>query len=72
MYDVGNIPNNWEGTAQKLGGICRSKVFELWQSGELASVTIGRRRFSTDQQIEAYIARLEAAAAGRPSGAVTA
>jgi hypothetical protein len=55
--------NDWEATAGKLGGICRSKVFELWQSGDLASVTIGRRRFSTDKQIHDYISRLEAAVA---------
>jgi hypothetical protein len=55
--------NDWEATAGKLGGICRSKVFELWSSGALASVTIGRRRFSTDAQIADYIHRLEAGAA---------
>lgn len=45
-------------------GIGRSKVFELWSSGALASVKIGRRRFSTDTQIDDYIGRLEAQANG--------
>lgn len=44
--------------------IGRSVVFKLWASGELGSVTIGRRRFSTDRQIDEYLARLEQAASG--------
>jgi hypothetical protein len=55
--------NDWEATGLKLGGICRSLVFQLWSSGDLASVTIGRRRFSTDAQIADYIHQLEAGAA---------
>jgi len=55
--------NDWKATSSKLGGICRSKVFQLWTSGELGSVRIGSRRFSTDAQIAGYIARLEAAVA---------
>lgn len=51
--------NDWRKTSEALGGVCRSKVFELWTSGELGSVYIGRRRFSTDQQIAQYIERLE-------------
>lgn len=54
--------NDWEATGLKLGGISRSQVFQLWASGELASVKIGRRRFSTDTQIAEYISRLEGAA----------
>ncbi|WP_202910115.1 hypothetical protein [Mycobacteroides abscessus] len=54
--------NDWRATAMKLGGVGRSMVFALWASGELASVKVGRRRFSTDGQIQAYIARLEAEA----------
>lgn len=53
--------NDWEATAAELGGISRSLVFELWKTGALGSVKIGRRRFSTDAQIKAYIAKLEAA-----------
>lgn len=44
--------------------IGRSAVFKLWASGELGSVTIGRRRFSTDRQIDEYLSRLERASSG--------
>jgi hypothetical protein len=44
--------------------IGRSAVFKLWASGELPSVTIGRRRFSTDRQIDDYLSGLEQAASG--------
>lgn len=54
--------NDWKATGQKLGGLGRSKVFGLWLTGELASVKIGARRFSTDRQISAYIDQLESAA----------
>ncbi|SBS77826.1 conserved hypothetical protein [uncultured Mycobacterium sp.] len=54
--------NDWKATADKLGGVGRSTVFGLWASGELPSVRIGKRRFSTDRQIEDYISRLEGAA----------
>ncbi|AHC23840.1 MULTISPECIES: hypothetical protein [Mycobacteriaceae] len=56
--------NDWEATSLKLGGISRSLVFQLWASGALASVKIGRRRFSTDAQINAYIGSLESVATG--------
>ena len=55
--------NDWEATSAKLGGISRTMVFQLWASGALASVKIGKRRFSTDKQIEDYISRLEEGAA---------
>ena len=51
--------NNWESTAALLGGISRAKVFSLWKSGALASVTIGTRRFSSDSQIAAYVQGLK-------------
>ncbi|APE17758.1 hypothetical protein BOH72_23345 [Mycobacterium sp. WY10] len=54
--------NDWRATGSKLGGISRSTVFGLWASGELPSVKIGKRRFSTDKQLADYIARLEGAA----------
>ncbi|WP_285031979.1 hypothetical protein [Mycolicibacterium sp. lyk4-40-TYG-92] len=54
--------NDYKAVGLKLGGISRSLVFELWASGALASVKIGRRRFSTDKQIDEYVARLEGAA----------
>lgn len=55
--------NDWEKVSDKLGGISRSTVFALWSSGALASVKIGKRRFSTDRQIDEYIQRLEQGAA---------
>lgn len=54
--------NSWEQTSVKLGGISRTLVFQLWKSGQLSSVKIGKLRFSTDRQIEDYISRLEGAA----------
>lgn len=59
---LGGELNDWEATALKLGGISRTLVFKLWHSGELASVKVGGRRFSTDRQISEYISRLEGAA----------
>lgn len=53
--------NDWKAVSVKLC-VGRSKVFELWASGELPSVRIGKRRFSTDKQIAEFIARLEDAA----------
>ena len=52
--------NDWEATAARLGDISRSTVFALWASKQLGSVKIGKRRFSTDRQIDEYIERLEA------------
>jgi hypothetical protein len=54
--------NDWQETSAKLGGISRSLVFQLWRTGQLASVKIGKLRFSTDRQISDYIERLEGAA----------
>ena len=54
--------HGWQEVAHQLGGICRSKVFELWESGQLGSVKLGKLRFSTDRQIAEYIAKLESAA----------
>ncbi|MHA7661843.1 hypothetical protein [Mycolicibacterium sp. HS_4_1] len=58
---MSNWLNDWRGTAAKLGGVSRTLVFELWKSGELKSVTIKSRRFSTDEQIATYIQSLEEA-----------
>lgn len=54
--------NDHRATGEKLGGIGRTVVFRLWKTGELGSVKIGGRRFSTDRQINDYIAKLEGAA----------
>ncbi|GAB5904581.1 hypothetical protein [Mycobacteroides chelonae] len=52
--------NDWKATGQRLGGISRSSVFKLWDTGQLGSVKVLGRRFSTDRQISEYIAHLEA------------
>ncbi|SIM08330.1 Uncharacterised protein [Mycobacteroides abscessus subsp. abscessus] len=54
--------NDWKATGQQLGGISRSSVFKLWDTGQLGSVKVLGRRFSTDRQIAEYIANLEARA----------
>ncbi|CQD10791.1 hypothetical protein BN970_02147 [Mycolicibacterium conceptionense] len=59
--------NDWKATSAKLGGISRTMVFQLWASGTLASCRIGKRRFSSDQQIDAFIAKLEGAAVMHPN-----
>lgn len=43
-----------------LGGIGRTKYFELLASGELESVRIGRRRFVPADALGAYVDRLRA------------
>lgn len=53
-----NRNNNHSAVGARLG-VSRTVVFNLWASGELASVTIGRRRFSTDRQIDDFLSRLE-------------
>ncbi|GFG98127.1 hypothetical protein [Mycobacterium timonense] len=53
-----NKNNNHAAVGARLG-VSRTVVFALWASGELSSVTIGRRRFSTDRQIDDYLSRLE-------------
>jgi uncharacterized protein (UPF0261 family) len=43
-------------TQERLGNMGRTKLFELIRSGELKSVTIGRRRFVADSEIDRFIA----------------
>lgn len=42
-----------------LGGLGRTKVYELITSGELRTVKIGRRRFVPAAAVEEYVSRLE-------------
>ena len=56
-----NNMHSWKSTAEKLGGISRAGVFRLWAEGDLGSVTIGSRRFSTDGQIAKFIQGLPGA-----------
>ena len=54
--------NDIEGAQQKLGGLGRTRIFDLIRTGQLASVKIGRRRFVPDSAIQAYIDNLKASA----------
>lgn len=49
----------WPDTGQALGGLGRSKVFELIKSGDLRSVKIGRRRFVVAESVTDFVGRLE-------------
>lgn len=49
-------------TRERLGGIGHTKLYELWGSGELGSLYVGKRRFSSDAQIADYIRNREQAA----------
>ncbi|YCU71204.1 hypothetical protein ACRYG0_01145 [Mycobacteroides abscessus] len=51
--------NNCSAVQRALGDVSLSTVRRLWRTGELESVTIGRRRFSTDRQLADFIAKLE-------------
>jgi excisionase family DNA binding protein len=42
-----------------LGGLGRTKLYELITSGELRTVKIGRRRFVPASAVEEYAARLQ-------------
>ncbi|MCU1669508.1 MAG: hypothetical protein JWP40_2435 [Blastococcus sp.] len=42
-----------------LGGLGRTKVYELITSGQLRTVKIGRRRFVPTTAIDEYVARLQ-------------
>jgi hypothetical protein len=50
----------WPDTGHVLGGLGRTKVFELIATGQLRSVKIGRRRFVVADSIADYVRRLEA------------
>jgi hypothetical protein len=44
-----------------LGGVGHTTLYELFKSGELTKVNIGRRAFVTAKSLEAYVNRLSAA-----------
>ena len=52
--------NRIEDAQDQLGGIGRTKIYELIQSGDLQTVKIGRRTFISQTAIESYVARLSA------------
>jgi hypothetical protein len=47
---------------RKLGGIGRTKMYELFDDGQLVQVNIGRRGFVTAKSLAAYVDRLSEAA----------
>lgn len=49
-------------TCTRLGGICRTTVYDLINRGDLIKVNIGKRGFITAESITAYVDRLKAAA----------
>ncbi len=50
-----------------LGGIGRTRLFEMLKTGELPSVKIGRRRMVLVSDIEAYVERLRDEQVGAPA-----
>src|SRR4051812_10100192 len=52
--------------ADALGGLRRTKLYDLIGTGELETVKVGRRRFGPSDAIEDYIARLEGTKARPP------
>jgi excisionase family DNA binding protein len=47
----------------QLGGVSRTTIYELVKQRELVKVNIGRRGFITAESLEAYVNRLQEAAA---------
>lgn len=47
----------WPDAGKALGGIGRTTTYKLIKSGELPSVTIGRRRFVASQDLDEYVER---------------
>lgn len=45
----------WPNAGEALGGLGRTSVYHLIKSGQLPSVTIGRRRFVRVKDIEEYV-----------------
>lgn len=45
--------------SRALGGLGRTKMYELITSGELQTVKIGRRRFVPASAVERYVVRLQ-------------
>lgn len=59
MTDKRKTPDtllNEQATRERLGGIGHTKFFDLIKSGELRTVTIGRRRFVPSSEVDRFIA----------------
>lgn len=70
--DVGSLPDRWADgpvrlmypipeVASKLGGITEREVYRMLARGDLASVTLGRRRFVEHETLVAFIEQRKAA-----------
>ena len=56
-------------TAGQLSGLGRTRLYELMNTGELASVSVGRRRLISLTSLEALLSpKIEARAEARNSG----
>ncbi len=53
-------------TMEVLGGIGRTKLYELVNEGQITKVNIGSRSFITADSLEAYLERLVGNAHGNP------
>lgn len=53
---MGDQLHDIETTQRLLGGVGRTTVFELIRTGQLRSVTVGRRRMVPQSQIDRFIA----------------
>lgn len=56
--DTAPLLVNLEQAAEVLGGISRSRLFELLASGEIESVKLGRRRLIPAAALAAFVAQL--------------
>lgn len=54
-----------EQAAEELGGVSRSTLYQLFRSGELASVKIGSRRLIPAEAITDYVQTLRVGSAAR-------
>lgn len=50
---------NEDATREALGGLGRTKLYEITAAGEIDSVKIGRRRFWTYDGVERYVKHLQ-------------
>lgn len=63
LQDLDKLAFDINATGDVLGGLSRSRIYELIADGQLRSFTIGTRRFISRDAILELIARQEAAAA---------